>query len=200
MNGHLRKAERDKKIKSKCLVKISDPWRVKWDIFVIFLALYNCFSIPFEVAYQPSSDSEVTVAIFDVLIDMMFILDIAIVFRTSYINIETGEMIEDARKIAKDYMKEVRFYIDVAASIPVSLFTLFMEVGGSSVQLIKLLKLIRIFRLSKIILSMRIKDKAKIYLRIGKLILYIVIYLHFIACLWFIVVDPKREWLSLIHI
>jgi hypothetical protein len=38
-------------IEEPFLFRYSDPKRVKWDLFVIALALYNCFVIPFDIAF-----------------------------------------------------------------------------------------------------------------------------------------------------
>ena len=37
----------------KCLIRHNKPWKMKWDLYVMLLAVWNCFSIPFEVAFDP---------------------------------------------------------------------------------------------------------------------------------------------------
>ena len=39
--------------KNKCIVRLNDSRKTKWDLFVIFLAIYNSFQIPFEIAFHP---------------------------------------------------------------------------------------------------------------------------------------------------
>jgi len=39
--------------KGSCMVRVNDPRKTNWDLFVITLAVYNCFSIPFEIAFAP---------------------------------------------------------------------------------------------------------------------------------------------------
>lgn len=194
-NAHLRKPEYKKKPPPRCIVSMSNEWRLRWDMFVIVLALYNCFGLPFEVAFTPDAENSALKLGFDFVVDLMFMIDIAIVFRTSYIKVETGETVNDPRVIAKEYLMDGRFAIDLVASIPVDLVLLLVKSDNSFIQLIKLLKLVRIMRLSKIILAMRIKDRTKIILRICKLILYIIIYLHFLACIWFIVIVEDEIWI-----
>lgn len=37
----------------KYIIRYSDKLKVRWDIFVIILALYNCFVIPYNIAFIP---------------------------------------------------------------------------------------------------------------------------------------------------
>lgn len=86
--------ENDTKRRSRYLVCISDPLRVKWDLFVMVLAIYNSFSIPFMVAFY--SNNDLSLLIIDSIIDFCFFLDIIFNFRTTYINMKTGEEVSDA--------------------------------------------------------------------------------------------------------
>ncbi len=36
------------------IIKSSDPWKVRWDMMILVFALYNCFVIPFDVAFLVS--------------------------------------------------------------------------------------------------------------------------------------------------
>jgi hypothetical protein len=49
-------------------------------------------------------------------IDFCFILDIIVNFRTTYINIRTGDEISDSKMIAKEYVK-YRFWVDLIPTI-----------------------------------------------------------------------------------
>ena len=49
---------------------------------------------------------------------MLFISDIIVTFRTTYIHPRTGEEIVRSWKIAKHYLLSFRFPIDLFASIP----------------------------------------------------------------------------------
>lgn len=35
------------------MISQNDPNKTRWELFVIVLALYNAFSIPFELAFDP---------------------------------------------------------------------------------------------------------------------------------------------------
>lgn len=75
------------KIASKLPVfKQSDQAKVNWDGLIIALALYNCFSVPVKVAFNPGTLDNVGYRIFDILIDLCFFIDILVGFRTTFFN------------------------------------------------------------------------------------------------------------------
>ena len=85
------------------------------------LALWNCFSIPFIVAFVPDLGSEPTIFALNIAIDIIFFLDIVLNFRTTFFHRHTGDEIKDPKKIAKHYILGGKFAIDVLASIPIDL-------------------------------------------------------------------------------
>jgi len=52
------------------------------------------------------------------MIDLVFILDIILNFRTTYIDLMSGEEILDPFLLAKKYLESMQFYIDVLSSVP----------------------------------------------------------------------------------
>ena len=38
---------------SRFMLRQNDPRKTKWDLIIIFLAIYNSFQIPFEIAFDP---------------------------------------------------------------------------------------------------------------------------------------------------
>lgn len=57
------------------------------------LAVVNCFLIPFEVAFTPNADAIPPVIALNIAIDLAFLADIVINFRTSYVSNKNGEQI-----------------------------------------------------------------------------------------------------------
>ena len=94
-------------------------------------------------------------AYFEMFIDLFFIVDIMINFRTGYL--ETGlsgtKEILDPRKVARAYLRGW-FCIDLLSSIPLSVVEVFMPQLDDSLRAIKFLrfyKLTRLLKLSKLI-------------------------------------------------
>lgn len=76
---------------SKLLFRHKDSFRLYWDLFIILLALYNCFSIPIQVSFDPPEMNNTYVIVLNSIIDFLFAVDIFIMFRTTYIDSSTGE-------------------------------------------------------------------------------------------------------------
>ena len=74
-----------------------------------------------------------------------------------------------------------KFWIDFLASIPFDFISvLFVDTGGDSLtlELFGLLKLVRILRLSRLIAYMNLQDDVKMSLKLGKLIFFLIMYIH----------------------
>ena len=54
-------------------------------------AIWNSIQIPYSLAFTPNEDKSTFDLIFNLIIDFLFLTDVAINFRTSYIIEETGE-------------------------------------------------------------------------------------------------------------
>lgn len=118
--------------------------------------------------------------LFDSSIDILFMIDVFINFRTSYINSKTGEEIFDLKMIAKNYLRG-RFWLDILASLPLDILTLFLFSSDSDTtafDLFGLLKLVRVLRLSRIIMYMNLKDDIKMSLKLVKLVFFLIMYIH----------------------
>lgn len=99
----------------------NNKWRMRWDLFIIVLALYNCISIPLNVAFPDGEESKV-VELFERIVDVLFACDIIITFRTTFINPKTNLEVTDPKRAAKNYFFSNRFWVDLMASIPFEMF------------------------------------------------------------------------------
>lgn len=171
----------------------------------MLLAFWNCISIPFDVAFEPNDN--MTYIIVEYIIDICFFIDILVAFRTTYINSKTGFEVVEGSKIALnyingDYILTGRFFVDLAASIPFeNVYTWFVVVGESSsnndltrVKLLGLLKLVRLLRLGRIIRYMKFKQGLKVGIRMIQLLVLLLMLVHWIACIWYILVRERGSW------
>lgn len=53
--------------KGKFMFRYSDPILNKWDSFIIIIAIYNCFTLSFNIGFQPSFSNHPAYITFDVL-------------------------------------------------------------------------------------------------------------------------------------
>lgn len=132
---------------------------------------------------------------FNYLIDIFFLTDIILNFRTSFINILTGDEITDSKSIAINYIGG-RFWIDLVSSIPFEIvLPLFInEEISRKFSLLSMLKLFRVLRLSRIITYMNESDDVKLTLRLFKVCFFLLLYIHITACFWFYVTNIDKKW------
>mmetsp|Transcript_14806 Transcript_14806/g.14397 ORF Transcript_14806/g.14397 Transcript_14806/m.14397 type:complete len:97 (-) Transcript_14806:1791-2081(-) len=89
--------------KKKCTCKslftekfsFSDPLILKWESFIIVLAIFNAFTIPVEIAFMPEIMETALFICINSLIDLFFLIDIFVNFRMSYFDHVLSEEIKD---------------------------------------------------------------------------------------------------------
>mmetsp|Transcript_11979 Transcript_11979/g.18507 ORF Transcript_11979/g.18507 Transcript_11979/m.18507 type:complete len:112 (-) Transcript_11979:400-735(-) len=104
---------------------MNNPFRVRWDLFVMILSVWNSMIIPIELAFKPDSFSNSNLVAFNYVIDFMFFIDILLNFRTSFLNQNTGDEIVNPKRVIVNYATSSRFWIDLLSTIP---FDLLMQV------------------------------------------------------------------------
>lgn len=117
-----------------------------WDLFVLILALYNSIMIPLDQAFYPWWRTNAASVGIDVGIDLVFMIDISLMFLTSYIDLKGNEIVESGL-IAVNYMQQLRFKIDALALFGSFIFTSihpFFNIFG-------MFKVMRVFRISTLI-------------------------------------------------
>ena len=182
--------------KQRCLCERNSRGKVRWDLLIMLLAVWNAFQIPINVAFPGSFFDSTYFLILNFFIDIGFLLDIIVNFRTTFLNKKTQEEVSNSYLIAVEYLK-TRFTVDLLATIP------FDNIGGFFIpedqtvilQIFGLLKLVRILRLSRIITFLNVKSDLKMSLKIFKIIFFLVIYLHCVACTWYWIASLDESWL-----
>ena len=100
---------RDEKV--SWMVRVNDPRKTRWDMIIIVFAIYNCFSIPFEIAFEPPIMETPTFFVVNTIVDLLFLADIFVAFRTTFYDLETGDEEFNPKKTGEAYLKS-RFTID----------------------------------------------------------------------------------------
>ena len=184
--------------KKKWFWRANSQNKIRFDLFIITLAVINWFQIPYVLAFVDLDEQILWLDIFNGLIDIWFMLDVVINFRTSYVDEPTGNEITNFKDIAVHYLKG-KFWIDLLASLPLDFFsyTLNNEDNDNTIilQLFGLLKLVRILRLSRLIAYMNLNNEIKMSLKLIKLLFFLILYLHCLGCLWFFIVKQNKIWI-----
>ena len=162
---------------------------MNWDIVIMSFSLFNCFTVPLKVTFNPPGMNNLLFDSCNYIIDFFFFIDILISFR-SVVYDDKGEEISGGCKMASEYLKTT-FLIDSLATIPFDLFV----PSQNEIEIFGILKLGRILRLSKIIRYLRTTNDVKASLRIFKMVLFLSVYLHCYTCLWWQIVKNTKKWI-----
>jgi len=181
------------------IIRVSHSFRIKWDLFVMALALWNVFCVPFTLVFNPGFGDKPEVMAVNLLIDAIFIVDIVLNFRTSFYSATTGDEILSPALIAKNYLIG-KFWIDALTAIPSEIVDRFYTSKSSEVSirsvlaLFGMLKLYRISRLNRIISYTRARSDVKLGIRIVQLVLFLFTYVHLLGCGWWVVARYDETW------
>ena len=102
----------------RCILRNSSKSRTRWDVFIIVMALFNAFSVPYNAAFQQGQEQGIGLRFFDLFVNMLFIVDLAINFRTTYVETNSGVEVFEPNKIARRYVLGGRFVVDMLSSLP----------------------------------------------------------------------------------
>lgn len=112
-----------------CLIPHDSIFKAAWDWIILAFVIYTAIEIPFEVAFVIPRQTEVNtsrfgalvalspIAIGNLIVDLLFIIDIPINFRSAVVDKDTEEVISNPRRIAILYLKSW-FVVDFVAAIP----------------------------------------------------------------------------------
>ncbi|CAC5424198.1 KCNH7 [Mytilus coruscus] len=195
---------------AKFIILHYSPFKAVWDWIVLILVLYTAVFTPYVVAFLLNEDEtrmrlnrnswtrsqsdENTKAdplvLIDLIVDLMFIADIVINFRTTYLH--NGEVVIDAKKIAKNYVKGW-FVIDTIAAIPFDLL-LFGSGNSQTMTIAGFLKLARLLRLLRVL--RRIEQFAEYGAAVLMLLMVsFTLIAHWLACIFYAIAYFERPTL-----
>ncbi|KAM9045704.1 voltage-gated inwardly rectifying potassium channel KCNH6 isoform 3-T3 [Megaptera novaeangliae] len=165
------------------------PFKAVWDWLILLLVIYTAIFTPYSAAFLLGDQDEPQRAdcgyacspltTVDLVVDIMFVVDIVINFRTTYVN-TNDEVVSHPRRIAVHYFKGW-FLIDVVAAIPFDLL-IFRTGSDETTTLIGLLKTARLLRL------VRVARKLDRYSEYGAAVLFLLmctfaLIAHWLACI-----------------
>ena len=174
------------KIYIKELIHPHSKPKFYWDLLIIVLSLMNALYVPIEIAFEIDTPPMEGI---NYAMDVIFLMDIAINFRTIVFDDRTNDPITNPRTIAIMYLKGGRFFVDLVASLPLEVIG---DLSGGTIskgtlKLIGLVKLTRLLRLGKIVNFIKINKAFKHGLRFLLLFVYLFLIIHLIDCAAFYV-------------
>ena len=192
---YLQEYRQDVVVDTEGIIRINDHRKIYFEIFVIILAIYNCYGIPFEICFKPKIMDSSGFLILNSIIDVIFGIDIIVQFKTTYYDSMSGDEIFDKEMIKWNYLQG-RFFIDILATVPLeNIGMIFTEEKSTILPLFSLLKLIRVTRLGRIIEKMNVKKHIKLMMKLAQLIFFLIMYIHCLACVWYLIVSIEEQWI-----
>ncbi|KAK9530410.1 hypothetical protein VZT92_011912 [Zoarces viviparus] len=176
------------------------PFKAFWDWIILLLVLYTAVFTPYSATFLLDEHMELRqkgcgytchpLNVVDLSVDVLFIVDIVINLRTTYVN-QNDEVVTQPSRIAKHYIKGW-FSIDLFAAIPFDLL-IFRSGSDEMATLTSLLKTARLLRL------VRVARKLDRYSEYGAAVLFLlmctfVLIAHWLACIWYAIGFVERPY------
>ncbi|TSL75240.1 Potassium voltage-gated channel subfamily H member 6 [Bagarius yarrelli] len=179
------------------------PFKATWDWVILLLVLYTAIFTPYSAAFLinelPENQRHVCnyacnpLNIVDAIVDVLFLVDILISFRTTYVN-QNDEVVTHPKSIAIHYIKGW-FLIDMVAALPYDMLIFKSGSDETTTTLIGLLKTARLLRL------VRVARKLDRYSEYGAVVLFLlmctfVLIAHWLACIWYAIGHVERPYMK----
>lgn len=176
-----------------CLIYPDDKLKTIWDLLIMIFVLYTLTIYTYRMSFS-DSDS-LSWAIFEYIVDFIFLLDCILTFFTCYYN-STSELVVSHSQIAIRYLK-FWFWVDLFGFFPYEAFTNDQAGNYSFIdndlkplfRTLRILKLTRIFKWwSNPFKTQELKEFLQIcnlkLTRIKQLSISFILFCHVMCCFW----------------
>uniref|UniRef100_A0A3B3CLP5 Potassium voltage-gated channel, subfamily H (eag-related), member 3 n=1 Tax=Oryzias melastigma TaxID=30732 RepID=A0A3B3CLP5_ORYME len=171
--------------KSRFILLHYGAFKAGWDWLILLATFYVAVTVPYNVCFMvgggrdEGSSTRSPPSISDILVEILFILDILLNFRTTFVSM-SGQVVYDARSICVHYATTWLF-VDLIAALPFDLLYYF------GVHLLKTVRLLRLLRLLQ---------KLERYSQYSAVVLTLLMSMfallaHWMACVWYFI--GRRE-------
>ncbi|XP_037349444.1 potassium voltage-gated channel subfamily H member 4 [Talpa occidentalis] len=175
---------------SRCLLLHYSVPKAVWDGLILLATFYVAVTVPYNVCFLGDDDTPITsrhTLVSDIAVEMLFILDIILNFRTTYVS-QSGQVISAPRSIGLHYLA-TWFFIDLIAALPFDLLYVFNITVTSLVHLLKTVRLLRLLRLLQ---------KLERYSQCSAVVLTLLMSVfallaHWMACVWYVIGRREME-------
>ncbi|XP_039088309.1 cyclic nucleotide-gated cation channel alpha-3 [Hyaena hyaena] len=153
----------------------------RWLTVIALPIFYNwCLLVCRACFDELQSDHVMLWLVLDYSADVLYGLDLLVRARTGFL--EQGLMVKDAQRLWKHYTKTVHFKLDILALVPTDLAYFKLGVNYPELRFNRLLKFTRLFEFFD---RTETRTNYPNLFRIGNLVLYILIIIHWNACIYF---------------
>ncbi|XP_048172770.1 potassium voltage-gated channel subfamily H member 4 isoform X2 [Corvus hawaiiensis] len=176
--------------KSRFILLHYSIFKALWDWLILLATFYVAITVPYNVCFTGTEDSlsaARSTIVSDIAVEMLFILDIILNFRTTYVS-QSGQVVYDPRSICIHYVA-TWFFVDLIAALPFDLLYIFNVTVTSLVHLLKTVRLLRLLRLLQ---------KLDRYSQYSAMVLTLLMSMfallaHWMACIWYVIGRKELE-------
>ncbi|XP_029598835.1 cGMP-gated cation channel alpha-1-like, partial [Salmo trutta] len=152
-----------------------------WLLVITIPVMYNWTLIIARASFEElQSDFLIYWFIIDCVSDVVYLADMVFRTRTGYL--EQGLLVKDQKKLIDRYINSLQYKLDLISMIPTDIFYVYF---GLNYPEIRLNKLFRINRMLEFFQRTETRTNFPNVLRISNLVMYIVIIIHWNACLYY---------------
>ncbi|XP_051750355.1 cyclic nucleotide gated channel subunit alpha 1a isoform X1 [Ctenopharyngodon idella] len=153
----------------------------QWLLIITIPVMYNWTVIIARACFEELQHEYLLIwFLLDYTSDLLYLADMAFRSRTGYL--EQGLLIKDEKLLRQRYTSSLQFRIDVISMLPTDIFYFVLGLDYPEIRINKLLRLNRMFEFFTI--SETMTNYPNIF-RICTLVMYIIIIIHWNACLYF---------------
>uniref|UniRef100_A0A3B4ZFQ2 Voltage-gated delayed rectifier potassium channel KCNH4 n=1 Tax=Stegastes partitus TaxID=144197 RepID=A0A3B4ZFQ2_9TELE len=181
--------------KSRFILLHYGTFKAGWDWLILLATFYVAVTVPYNVCFTvgggrdegSSSAPRSPPSVSDILVEILFILDILLNFRTTFVS-TSGQVVYDARSICVHYVTTWLF-VDLIAALPFDLLYAFNVSVYFGVHLLKTVRLLRLLRLLQ---------KLERYSQYSAVVLTLLMSMfallaHWMACVWYFIGRKEIE-------
>ncbi|KAI5620136.1 hypothetical protein C0J50_20302, partial [Silurus asotus] len=175
--------EKEKKEGSKEVFVINPASNLyyQWLLLITLPVMYNWTLIIARACFEElQHEYLITWFFLDYICDLLYLADMAFRTRTGYL--EQGLLVKDEKLLIKNYRDSPQFRLDVISMIPTDVLYFVLGLDYPEIRINKLLRLNRMFEFFE--RSQTMTNYPNIF-RICTLVMYIIIIIHWNACLYF---------------
>ncbi|XP_048390565.1 potassium voltage-gated channel subfamily H member 8 [Stegostoma tigrinum] len=178
--------------KSRFILLHYGTFKAGWDWLILLATFYVAVTVPYNVCFSISRDDHSAASrnppsVSDIFVEILFMLDIMLNFRTTYVS-KSGQVVYDPRSICVHYAT-TWFFVDLIAALPFDLLYAFNINVYFGVHLLKTVRLLRLLRLLQKL------DRYSQYSAVVLTLLMSMFALiaHWMACIWYFIGQKEIE-------
>ncbi|KAG8198004.1 hypothetical protein JTE90_001844 [Oedothorax gibbosus] len=172
------------------VVDPSENFHYRWLSVISMALVYNVVMIVGRsVFWELQKLSPITWYCLDYLCDGIYFVDMVIHARTGYL--EQGLLVRDSKQLFKNYLHSYQVKLDLLSLVPTDISYLIMDTNCDlhvpCIVIFRLNRLLRFHRLLEFFDRTETRTNFPYAFRIAKLVFYILVIIHWNACLYFAV-------------